>query len=282
MNEKIKIVIADDNKQIVDNLKNNLVENGNIEILEVCTNGLEVLEALKTYEPDILLCDVVMPNLDGFGVLEQINNIGLSKIPKVIFMSAMNSEKIINSALNLGASYYLVKPINSEFLIKRINDIYEPYTFIKNNTNNSMNLHSEFNNVNIYNNFNNDFVDSNDSLDKQITNIIHKIGVPPHIKGYNFLREGIKMVIENVDLLGAVTKELYPDIAKEFNTTSSRVERAMRHAIEVAWNRGDTKLISQLFGYTLMPDNKNKPTNSEFIAVIAEKLRLEKNLAKSI
>lgn len=281
MNNKIKVILADDNNQMVENLKESLMLNEGIDVVGVSNNGLEVLDMLNIYEPDILVCDIIMPNLDGLAILEKINSLGLSKIPKVIFMSAMNSEKIINSALDLGASYYLVKPFDSDLLISRINDVYMVNTssiLIQSNLNTNKTIYKNSNNDNLYSSF----INSNDSMDKQITNIIHAIGVPPHIKGYNFLRDAIKMVIENVDLLNAVTKELYPSIAKKHGTTSSRVERAMRHAIEVAWNRGDDRMITQLFNYTLIRNNKNKPTNSEFIAVIADKLRLEMDLAKTI
>lgn len=277
MNNKIKVILADDNNQMLENLKENLMLSEGVDIVGVSNNGLEVLDMLSFYEPDVLVCDIVMPNLDGLAILEKINNLGLSKIPKVIFMSAMNSEKIINTALELGASYYLVKPFDSDLLIKRINDIYkvnESSILLQNNLNVNKTIYND--------NYYPDYINSNEPIDKQITNIIRAIGVPPHIKGYNFLREAIKMVIENVDLLNGVTKELYPGIAKKHSTTSSRVERAMRHAIEVAWNRGDDRMINKLFNYTLIKNNKNKPTNSEFIAVIADKLRLEMDLAKSI
>ena len=276
MNDKIKIVLADDNALLVENLKNSILTNKNMDIVGVCNDGLEVINLLKTHEPDVLVCDVIIPNLDGLGILERVNSLGLSKVPKIILMSSMNSENIINKALELGANYYLIKPFESDLLIKRINDIStaNTYSIISKN---SLDIYQ---NSYINNKFSLDFISSSDSMEKQITNIIHAIGVPPHVKGYGFLREAIKMVIENIDLLNAVTKQLYPGIAKKYGTTSSRVERAMRHAIEIAWNRGDDIMIRQLFSHTLRVDNKNKPTNSEFIAVIADKLRLEMDLAK--
>ena len=167
MNNKIKVILADDNNQMLENLKENLMLSEGIDIVGVSNNGLEVLDMLSFYEPDVLVCDIVMPNLDGLAVLEKINNLGLSKIPKVIFMSAMNSEKIINTALELGASYYLVKPFDSDLLIKRINNIYkvnESSILLQNNLNVNKTIYND--------NYYPDYINSNEPIDKQITNII--------------------------------------------------------------------------------------------------------------
>lgn len=277
VNNKIKVVLADDSKKIIETLEMSILNENNIQIVGIADNGLDVLSLIEKHQPDVVVCDVIMPKLDGLGVIEKINSseFKLNKKPQFIFMSAMNSEKIITNVINLGASYYLVKPFDVDILIKRIYDIVpQTESYAKNNVLN----------INSYNKHipteTNPYIQNTDSLDTRVTNIIHAIGVPAHIKGYNFIREGIKMVTEDVDLLNAVTKELYPGIAKKYSTTSSRVERAIRHAIEVAWSRGNDIMIKQLFEHTLMPSNKNKPTNSEFIAVIADKLRLEYSIAK--
>lgn len=285
VNNKIKVVLADDSKKIIQTLEMAILNEDNIQIVGVANNGVDVLNLIEKHQPDVVISDIIMPTLDGLGVLEKVNNLDLklNKIPKFIFMSAMNSEKIINNAISLGASYYLVKPFDADILIKRIYDIaLEKETYMKNNVISMNSCIKSDNDSYIQSNpiELNNYIQSTDSLDTRVTNIIHAIGVPAHIKGYHFIREGIKMVIEDIELLNAVTKELYPGIAKKHNTTSSKVERAIRHAIEVAWNRGDDRMIKQLFQHTLIPTNKNKPTNSEFIAVIADKLRLEYSIAR--
>ena len=195
----------------------------------------------------------------------------LPKQPKIIVLSAVGQDKITQTAINLGADYYIVKPFDFVIFINRIRELVtnkvvggEPKVRQVAMTTTEMITAPSRGPV---------------DLETEITNIIHEIGVPAHIKGYLYLREAIKMVIDNVELLGAVTKELYPSIAKKYNTTPSRVERAIRHAIEVAWSRGKVDTINQLFGYTVH-NTKGKPTNSEFIAMIADKLRLEHSMVK--
>ena len=285
MNEKIKVVLADDSKDFLDVLESNLINEDDIQIVGIAKNGLEAVDLVKSKEPDVLICDIIMPHLDGIGVIEKLNSLNLNKIPKIIIISAMGLEKVTIEALNLGASYYLVKPFDYELLMRRIKDIsrdmnnnIQSYPYVNSYLNINDNI-SSISNVVTLPSSRASFIENTDSIDTQITNIIHNIGVPAHIKGYTFIREAIKMVIDDVSLLSAVTKELYPAIAKKYNTTPSRVERAIRHAIEVAWSRGDTVTIEQLFSYT-SKSSKSKPTNSEFIAVIADKLRLELSLVK--
>ena len=279
MNEKIKVVLVDDNKDFLDVLESNLINEDDIQIVGIADNGVEAVELVESREPDVLICDVIIPYLDGIGVIEKLNSLNLNKKPEIIMISTMGLEKVINKALNLGASYFLVKPFDYKLLIRRIKDVSkESNSHIKSSISISNNLSNISNFKNTQSN-GRDFIESSENVDTQITNIIHKIGVPAHIKGYTFIREAIKMVIDDASLLGAVTKELYPTIAKKYNTTPSRVERAIRHAIEVAWSRGDISIKEQFFAYTLN-STKSKPTNSEFIAVIADKLRLELSLAK--
>ena len=270
VNEKIKIVLADDNKDFCQVLKEYLSNEDDIEILGIAKDGIEALDLVKRTQPDLLVLDVIMPHLDGLGVIEKLNAMDIPKMPKIIVLSAVGQDKITQSAINLGADYYIVKPFDFVIFINRIRELVSNKTTHiepKSRVNTDIQMTRS------------DFVKNSGNIETEITNIIHEIGVPAHIKGYLYLREAIKMVIENVELLGAVTKELYPSIAKKFNTTPSRVERAIRHAIEVAWSRGKVDTINQLFGYTVH-NTKGKPTNSEFIAMIADKLRLEHSMVK--
>ncbi len=270
VNEKIKIVLADDNKDFCQVLKEYLSNEEDIEILGIAKDGIEALDLVKRTQPDLLVLDVIMPHLDGLGVIEKLNAMDIPKMPKIMVLSAVGQDKITQSAINLGADYYIVKPFDFVIFINRIRELVSNKTTHiepKSRVNTDIQMTRS------------DFVKNSGNIETEITNIIHEIGVPAHIKGYLYLREAIKMVIDNVELLGAVTKELYPSIAKKFNTTPSRVERAIRHAIEVAWSRGKVDTINQLFGYTVH-NTKGKPTNSEFIAMIADKLRLEHSMVK--
>lgn len=203
-----------------------------------------------------------MPHLDGLEVLERLNDFEGTYFPKVIVLSAVGQDKITQRAIELGAHYYIVKPFDFQVFVKRLRQISGMEVNVVKSK-----LYKENFTVNKP-------ITTERNLETKITKIIHEIGIPAHIKGYLYLREAITMVIEDMDFLGAITKELYPYIAVKFNTTPSRVERAIRHAIEVAWSRGRVDTINQLFGYTVNT-NKGKPTNSEFIALIADKLRLE-------
>ncbi len=267
--KKIKIGLVDDNKDFCDVVVENLSKQNNMEIIFTANDGLEAIEKLNNGNcPDILILDLIMPHLDGFGVLENLNGMELKNYPRVIMTSAVGQDSIIQKAVSLGAQYYLVKPINMSLLIKRINQMNEDAADIfvnesgGNKLNKSMMLRDSL---------------ANNDLEIDITNLIHEIGVPAHIKGYQYLRDAITLVVENMDLMSAVTKELYPTVAAMNNTTASRVERAIRHAIELSWNRGKLETLNKLFGYTVQND-KGKPTNSEFIAIISDKLRLERKV----
>lgn len=270
LGEKIKIVLADDNKDFCQVLKEYLSNEDDIDILGIAKDGIEALDLVKKTQPDLLILDVIMPHLDGLGVIEKLNTMDIPKMPKIIVLSAVGQDKITQSAINLGADYYIVKPFDFVVFINRIRELV---------SNRVTQVEPKPRPVQETQMTRSDFVKNVGNIETEITNIIHEIGVPAHIKGYLYLREAIKMVIDNVELLGAVTKELYPSIAKKFNTTPSRVERAIRHAIEVAWSRGKVDTINQLFGYTVH-NTKGKPTNSEFIAMIADKLRLEHSMVK--
>ena len=263
-NEKISILVADDNKDFCNILSEYFETQEDIEIVGIAKDGNEAVELAIKLLPDVLVLDIIMPHLDGLGVLEKLNTLELKKFPKIIVLSAVGQDKITQRATNLGADYYVVKPFDFEVFVRRIRQLVGTAPAIIERK------RSSSRNVNL--------ISNNDSIEAKITNIIHEIGVPAHIKGYLYLREAIGMVIDNVELLSAVTKELYPNIAKNFNTTPSRVERAIRHAIEVAWSRGKVDTINNLFGYTVHTD-KGKPTNSEFIAMVADKLRIEQKIS---
>ncbi|XMB66515.1 sporulation transcription factor Spo0A [Mycoplasmatota bacterium zrk1] len=256
---KIRVFIVDDNKELVTMLKEFINVQSNMEVIGTAYNGKEALKALRMIKVDMLILDVFMPDLDGVDVLDALNNDKAYLRPnKIIMFTAFNSENLMKKAASKGADYFVMKPFE---LTKLVDTIKEVFTSDEGVNNKIISL-----------------TQSNIDLDSEITNILHEIGVPAHIKGYLYLRDSIGMVYENIELLGGITKVLYPEVAKKFKTTSSRVERAIRHAIEVAWNRGNIDAISSIFSYTISY-NKSKPTNSEFIAMIADKLRLEHKIA---
>jgi two-component system response regulator (stage 0 sporulation protein A) len=265
--QKVRILIADDNKDFCSILSEYLNAQPDFEVVGIAKDGLEVIEILDKTYPDIIILDIIMPHLDGLGVLEKLNTMNLDKMPKVIVLSAVGQDKITQKALTLGAEYYVVKPFDMEVFSKRIRECVGINT-----TDADRRPYVQPSSVGIV-------ATSPFELESAITNVIHEIGVPAHIKGYVYLREAITMVVNNLELLSAVTKELYPSISRKFNTTPSRVERAIRHAIEVAWARGRVDVINNLFGYTIH-NVKGKPTNSEFIAMIADKLRIELKISQ--
>lgn len=255
---KIRVMIVDDNAEIRQMVNETFLRSGDFEITGMASNGLIALDMLKQQQPDILLLDLVMPQLDGFGVLEMLPKLKLDNKPEVIVMSAMVQEAFVRRAMDMGAQYFMAKPFDVESLKSRVYDIYS----IKNGTNNTSIEYTAKN--------------SQKTVDEKISTVFITMGIPAHIKGYHFLREGVKMVMENPDVINRITKELYPGIAKKFNTSASKVERAIRHAIEVAWTRGKIENINQLFGYNVYGKN-DKPTNGEFVALVADKLILERS-----
>jgi two-component system response regulator (stage 0 sporulation protein A) len=245
----IKVLVADDNREFCELLSQYIGSQPDLRLVGSAQNGRQVLDLLQQDTPDVIVLDIIMPHLDGIGVLEQINATPWEKRPKVIVLTAFGQESITQRVVDLGADYYILKPFDLSVLAKRIRQIC--------NQPQGRTAPQEQKN-----------------LDVEVTGVLHEIGIPAHIKGYLYLREAVCLVVQRIELLGGVTKELYPTIAKKFNTTPSRVERAIRHAIEVAWNRGNVDLIHSLFGHTINSD-RGKPTNSEFIAMVADKLRME-------
>ena len=260
---KIRVVVADDNELMLDMISTILTNDDDIEVVAQLTDGLNILSVIEEKEPDIILLDLVMPLIDGLGVMEQIrdNKDKFKKVPSIIVITSANQERITENAFALGASYYILKPFDSTLLLNRIKQTYK-----------EMNEAKQADEVNRV--FDNEGKSKAYNLEADVTNIIHEIGVPAHIKGYQYLRDAIMMSVSDSDVLNSITKILYPSIASKYKTTSSRVERAIRHAIEVAWSRGKMDTINELFGYTVS-HGKGKPTNSEFVALISDRIRLE-------
>ncbi|MDB2098091.1 sporulation transcription factor Spo0A [Clostridium paraputrificum] len=266
---KISVLIADDNKEFCSILNDYLLNQKDIVVTGIAKDGREALELIQQKQPDLVVLDIIMPHLDGLGVLEKLNGMDLDKMPRVIVLSAVGQDKITQQAITLGADYYVVKPFDMDIFTKRIREMF-----------NTQDVETKRRSVSTQVVEREAAATSRGPIDleTEITSIIHEIGVPAHIKGYMYLREAITMVVNDMELLSAVTKELYPSIAKKYNKTASRVERAIRHAIEVAWGRGQVDAINKLFGYTVH-NEKGKPTNSEFIAIIADKLRLKNKVS---
>lgn len=275
-----RVLIADDNREFADLLFEFLSDHEDMDVVGVAHNGQEVLQQIEQHQPDVLVLDIIMPVLDGIGVLERLRTIDIAQSPRVIMLTAFGQESITRRAMELGALYYVLKPFDLDVLLERIRDVSRVEvatekmravggTSVGVGANFSTHTTSTIQTPRLVS-----IPIKTKSIDQLVTSVIHEIGVPAHIKGYQYLREAILMVYNDIEILGSVTKVLYPQIAKKFTTTSSRVERAIRHAIEVAWSRGNSEAITQVFGYTVSM-SKAKPTNSEFIAMIADKLRME-------
>lgn len=259
--DKLNIAIADDNERVVQLLEHIVSSDDELEVVGKAENGEQLFDIIKEKEPDVVLLDIIMPKVDGLTVMERINQDSSLKHPAFIVITAVGQEKITEDAFDLGADYYILKPFDNDMVINRIK--HTRATREKN--------FAEVRKVKAYES-KNEYMERN--LETDVTSIIHEIGVPAHIKGYQYLRDAIIMSVGDMDMLNSITKILYPTIAKKHQTTPSRVERAIRHAIEVAWSRGKMDTIDELFGYTVST-GKGKPTNSEFIALIADKIRLE-------
>lgn len=258
MTAKTTVVIIDDNPHIREIISSLISMEADMEVAGMAADGRRGLELIQTVQPDVVLLDMVMPQMDGLSVLEYLNQSSMDYQPSVICLSAVGQEELIRKAINLGAKYYMVKPFDFEAVLNRIRELaglsvppsQKPMPPSAKNPQRN--------------------------LEEKITNIFLTIGIPAHIKGYHFLREAIKMVVEDSDVINRITKELYPGIAKKFNTTPSKVERAIRHSIDVAWSRGKVENINQLFGYVVY-DKNDKPTNGEFIALVADKLSMDRS-----
>ena len=262
--ERLNVAIADDNDRILELLGEMISNDKDLTLVGKANNGEEMYQIIKNKEPDVVLLDLIMPKMDGLSVMERVNeDKNLKKSPNFIIITAVGQERITEDAFKKGASYYIMKPFHNETVLNRIKQIQSEVQNRKKETAKFMEYSANTKEI---------------SLENRVTDMIHEIGIPAHIKGYHYLRDAILMAIEDMDVLNAITKILYPTVAKKHQTTSSRVERAIRHAIELSWNRGKLETLEALFGYTVKTD-KGKPTNSEFIAIIADKLRLERKIS---
>ena len=248
--ERINILMIDDNINLIEMVKEYFKDNEEVNIAFEAHDGEEGIDEITKNKDkiDLIILDLIMPNKDGIYVLNEMKKRGINK--KVIVATSYNAAEVIREVSEFGVNYYILKPFDLSDLEKRIYDITK----------------KENNNKNI------DFYTSN--LQVAITKMLHELGIPSHIKGYQYIREAVNIIFENPSVIGGITKELYPELAKKFNTTTSRVERAIRHAIEVSWNRGNLDFMEEIFGYSVDID-KAKPTNSEFMVTIADKLRLD-------
>ncbi len=254
MEKNLKIIIADDSTEFSKNCAKILKSYG-MQVVLSEKDGLNVISKIKSEKPDVLIADVFMPNIDILGVLENLKKIDEKKRPLVMAMSSFANPRLEKEILEAGAAYYFLKPFDINMMAERIIKLSGWRNEISPLLVNSKCV-------------------TDTELEVMVTDIIHQIGVPAHIKGYHYLREAIMLSIKNSEIINSVTKLLYPTVAKNFSTTPSRVERAIRHAIEVAWDRGDIDVLNSYFGYTIQ-NERGKPTNSEFIAMISDKLRLK-------
>ena len=263
MDQKIKVLIAEESEKFRKDAKEYLARHG-VDIVCEVSDGTDIFSKIKQTLPDIILIDIWLSKVDTVQVIRKTNQMfekNIAIAPDFIVLSCCSNPNLFEEATEAGAAYCMQKPIDYSILYERILRI----------------MRNRKNTPRLKNGFQSKSVDRND-LEAQVTGIIHKIGVPAHIKGYQYLRTAIIMTVENPDLINAVTKVLYPAIAKQYQTTASRVERAIRHAIEVAWDRGDLDILNSYFGYTIQ-NNRGKPTNSEFIAMIADNIRLRNKIS---
>lgn len=264
-NCKIRTILLDDNKENRDSLVEKLLQENRFTVEDTFSNGEDALNYLKYRSVDLIIMDVVLKGLDGFAFLEKYKE--YESKAKIVILSALSNENFVAKAMKMGVSYYMAKPFNQDILIERIKEIFEErvedttplVTPIKQPEVTEPPIQSKL---------------PSKAIEEKITNIFITVGIPAHIKGYQFLREAIKMSIESPEIINAITKRLYPSIAEKYETTPSKVERAIRHAIEVAWNRGKIENINSLFGVKVYSNNE-KPTNGEFIALVADKMLLE-------
>lgn len=268
MNNKTSILVVDDNKEFANILRDFLSKYDDFDVVGVAYDGNEAIDLVINLQPDVVVLDIIMPILDGIGVMQKINNAELKRVPEILVLSGVSQDKMIREAMRLGASCFMLKPFELEVLAERIRNIVTDDKIIEY----KVGIVSEEKNRYIVNN------NSNNNVEIEVTNMMHDIGIPAHVKGHQYLRDAIISVMKDNDAIIGITKQLYPDIAKKYNTTATRVERSIRHAIEMAWNRGKVDTLQNVFGYTINL-GKGKPTNSEFIALVADKLRLEMNIA---
>jgi two-component system, response regulator, stage 0 sporulation protein A len=277
MIEEISVLLADDNIEFGNLLNKYLSQEEDIRVVGVARDGIEAFDMIIDLAPDIVVLDIIMPNLDGIGVLEKLSTMQLKRKPLFIILTAIGQDIFIQKAISLGAEYYIVKPFDINVLVSRIRQIYndEKVTAftqskitqrVANETSKQPNQLKELNQIN-----------HSLNLEMEVTNLMHEIGIPPHMSGYQYIREAIIMTVNNSKVFSSITRVLYPTVAEKFSSTPQKVERAIRNAIESAWERGNPDTVDALFGYTVN-NAKGKPTNSEFIAMIADKVRMNMSI----
>jgi len=260
--DTIRMVIVDDNLDICGMLSDYFSQQEGIQLVGEAHNGIEALELIAQEHPDVVLLDIVMPKMDGFTVMECLKDKREGGKPAIIALTALNRDDFIMRAIALGVHYYMLKPFNLEVLKQRVLEATQRRAAPRMENRPLLTVTP--------------FAQAPKSMDERITNVFLTIGIPAHIKGYQFLREAVRMVLDSPDMINRITKELYPGIARKFNTSSSKVERAIRHAIEVAWGRGRIEVLNQVFGQNVCSLDA-KPTNGEFIALVSDKLALERS-----
>lgn len=257
MELKIKVLIADDDKGFRSALEQELANDIKLDILGSYGSGRQLRDGIRELAPDVVIMDLTLPDVYGLTLLQELKENPPEKMPTIFVVTGFASTEVAAECSALGVSFMMRKPVDLKSLHERV----KQYGSSRRSAVNGVRLSDE-----------------GVEIEMKVTNIIHQIGVPAHIKGYQYLREAIIMTINDMESINAITKALYPSVAKKFHTTSSRVERAIRHAIEVAWDRGDVDVLQEYFGFTVS-GTKGKPTNSEFISMVADKLRLELKMA---
>ena len=250
--DKIRVMLADDNQSILRLLTDYFARKEEIEVVATVSDGTEIVAAVREHAPDVLVMDIIMPRRDGFMALEELSQMESALRPKVIVLTGLARDDFIMRAIELGASYYMVKPFDMHLLYNRIVEVAGQAAALATDGARECAPPAE-------------------TVDERITNLFLTLGIPAHIKGYQYLREAVLMVLNDRDVINRITKELYPGVARRFDTSASKVERAMRHAIEVAWSRGRLDSVNRMYGFKLF-DAMDKPTNGEFISCVAEKL----------
>ena len=256
----MRIMLVDDNGDLRRGMRDYLARQEGMKVVAECPAGAEALEALGKVRVDVMVLDLIMPQMDGFALMEEVRRQQLANPPQIIVVSALGRDDFISRAVNLGVNYYMVKPFDFMMLAQRV---YEAAgESLRADAISAKMIKQQGGKT------------GGETLEERIANLFLTGGIPAHIKGYQYLREAVRMVMDNPELMGRITKELYPGIAKRFNTTPSKVERAIRHAIEVSWTRGKIENINKLFGFNVYGKN-DKPTNGEFVALVADKLIIE-------
>lgn len=263
----IKVLIADDNETFRTTLEQKMKDTNYFKEIQKVDNGEDAIDMIATFKPDVLILDVIMPRLDGIGVLEKINEMHLAKNPQIIMVSNFHDDKIVEETLRKGARYYFVKPISIKMLVKRILQLMNFYHEKVDNYLPASMPKAEYIKVK-----EDDTVYNREAI---VTNFIHETGIPPHLSGYRYLIDAILVGMEEDDRINSITKSIYPNVAKINRTTPTRVERGIRNAIESCWNRNHTRMVDEIFKNNV--ENNKKPTNSEFVAMCADKIRIENN-----